>query len=177
MDADHKSCSRAEKDTSKRPVLTINPERPGSDLAAAAAAALAACSLALAPTDPARAGEALYRARDAYKFAITHVGLYSDSLDECKRTYKSDNWQQYAMFAAAWLFAATGEEQYQSDVVRWQDASEDKSHRPTYAWASVYFGACVLMLSLTGLERWALRSAAMFMQVQVNLDRPFLYNP
>ena len=121
VDADHRSFQRAECDKSTpRTVYAISPCQPGSDLAANAAAAFAVCSAALAHTNPSQSADALTRAHQLYDFAKSTRCLYCDSLPEGKRTYASDNWQQYAFFAAAWLFEATGEPRFAEEVKQWQ---------------------------------------------------------
>lgn len=113
VDADHGECLRAECDQSTpRPVLMVTPEQPGCDMLFLASAAFAAASLALKqdPQQEALAEKCRQRANVIYEEAIQHPGIYSDSIPECQKTYKNDNWEQYAYFAAAWRFEASGEE-------------------------------------------------------------------
>lgn len=40
------------------------------------------------------------------------AGLYSDSLSSDRTNYQSHSWEQYAFWAAAWLYSVSKEEGY-----------------------------------------------------------------
>lgn len=67
-----------------RNVYKIDQDNPGSDLAAEAAAGLAAASIALRPTDPSYADTLLSTAIQLFNFADQYRGVYSDSIPVVK---------------------------------------------------------------------------------------------
>lgn len=66
---DHASWSRPEDWTRDRPIYTISPDRPGSELAAETAAALASTSILLKRSHRSLSTKALRHAKILYKFA------------------------------------------------------------------------------------------------------------
>lgn len=79
-----------------------------------ASAAFAAASLAL-KLDENRADlaeQCRQRASVLYREAVQHPGVYSESIPECQKTYKNDNWEQYAYFAAAWQYEVYHDEEH-----------------------------------------------------------------
>ena len=85
--ADHSKWDRVEDMTIARPSFSIEPGRPGSDLAGETAAAMAAASLAFQDDDPAYAAELLEAAKQIFDFADTHRGKYSDSVSQASPFY------------------------------------------------------------------------------------------
>ena len=72
-----------------RPVMSISPSNPGSDLAGETAAALAAASIFynnIGETE--LADEALENARELFEFANQYEGKYSDSISDASKFYK-----------------------------------------------------------------------------------------
>jgi hypothetical protein len=67
--ADHSVWTRPEDITNPYPVYLITPSKPGSDLAGAMAAALAATSVVFKTTDPTYAASCLSHARSIYTCA------------------------------------------------------------------------------------------------------------
>ena len=59
----------------------------GSDLAAEAAAAMAAASVVFFPTMREYSETLLNQAKDLYKFATIHTGKYSDSIHHANQAY------------------------------------------------------------------------------------------
>ena len=53
-------------------------------------------------------------ARAIYAVAKANPGIYSDTLEEPAKTYPSDNWQQYGLWAAAWMYSLTGEDAFKT---------------------------------------------------------------
>lgn len=157
VEADHSACLRAERDaTTPRTVYRLEAGQPGADLRSMVAAALAASAAVLARVSGLAElrSSCLQRARELYASARRHPGCYSDALPECKKTYPSDNWQQYMFFAAAWLFVASDAEEFRLDAQRWQGEAEDKSGFPDFSWQSVYFGACAVMFQTCRDDRY-----------------------
>ncbi|MDJ0734034.1 MAG: glycoside hydrolase family 9 protein [Nostocaceae cyanobacterium] len=109
---DHAYWGPAEEMTMERPALKIDRENPGSDLAAEAAAALAAASIVFRPTDSAYADLLLENAKQLYTFADTYRGKYSDSIADVNNLYTSTIYEDELAWGAMWLYKATGEESY-----------------------------------------------------------------
>ena len=78
--ADHSCWERPEDMDTPRTVYFVTPSKPGSDVAAETAAALAAASLVFRSTDPRYAAKLLSTATAVYDFASRNLGAYSDSL-------------------------------------------------------------------------------------------------
>ncbi len=109
VEADHALWSAPEGQTIARPALAVTPTRPGSDVAAGSAAALAAASILFRRDgNTAYADTLLERARSLYSFADTYRGKYSDSIPDIRNYYNS--WSGYndeLALGAAWLSRAT----------------------------------------------------------------------
>ena len=126
-DIDHKYVFRAELDdvtprtdgttaADKGVFFTLLPGQPGGDLLFNSAAAYAAGAMALRAGggDQTIARKAETKAKLLFKQAEANPGIYSDSIEESAKTYKSDNWQQYGFLAAAWLFRLTKLDEYKT---------------------------------------------------------------
>ena len=88
-DADHNYWGRPEDMNMNRPVMSVSPSNPGSDLAGESAAALASASIFYKMIkEPALAAEALDNAKELYEFAETYKGKYSDSIWDASKFYK-----------------------------------------------------------------------------------------
>lgn len=115
VDCDHCECVRAEKDNiTPRPVIVVSPEKPGADMLSVASAAFSSAHAVLKtlPEHEALAKQCLKHATQLYKEAKANPGIYSDSNPILAKTYKNDHWEQFAYLAAAWLYAATGDDTY-----------------------------------------------------------------
>ena len=96
-----------------RNAFAIDPNNPGSDVAASTSSALAAASMLFRGVDNAYADKLLNNAKQLYEFAETYQGKYSDSVDAANPFYTS--WSGYGdelASGAAWLHKATGEQSY-----------------------------------------------------------------
>ena len=96
-----------------RNAFYISPDRPGSDVAASTASALAASSELFRGVDEAYADELLKNAEQLFEFADNHRGKYSDSVPQASPFYTS--WGGYGddlALGAAMLAKVTGEEKY-----------------------------------------------------------------
>lgn len=90
-----------------RPAYALDASRPGSDLAASAAAALASASMVFRASDSAYATTLLDNARALYRFAYTVPGLYSSSIPDAAGAYGSNGYQDDLAWGAIWLHRAT----------------------------------------------------------------------
>ena len=145
-DADHALWSAPEDQTIQRPAMAVTPEKPGSDVAAASAAALASASILFRLSGEQSYADTLLDASvSLYEFADCYRGKYSDSIGAVQSFYNS--WSGYhdeLAYGAAWLaraveadggegnnYRATALDLYQNEIVglnngwthNWDDAS------------------------------------------------------
>eukprot|EP00088_Acartia_fossae_P055120 TRINITY_DN64002_c0_g1_i1.p1 TRINITY_DN64002_c0_g1~~TRINITY_DN64002_c0_g1_i1.p1 ORF type:complete len:349 (-),score=72.83 TRINITY_DN64002_c0_g1_i1:55-999(-) len=132
--------------TIPRPSFKIHAGAPGSDLAGEAAAALAAASMVFANEDPSYSATLLQHAKQLFTFADTYRGKYSDSVPGASSFYNS--WSGFSdelMWAAAWLYKATGEATYLSKAKQ-LTVNKDVGE---LSWDDKTIGAHILMAQLT----------------------------
>ena len=101
-----------EANTTRR-AFAIDPNNPGSDVAASTSSALAAASMLFRGVDNQYADKLLKNAQQLYEFAETYQGKYSDSVSAANPFYTS--WSGYGdelASGAAWLHKATGQQSY-----------------------------------------------------------------
>ena len=145
-DADHAQWSAPEDQTIQRPAMAVTPEKPGSDVAAASAAALASASILFRQSGEQNYADTLLDASvSLYAFADCYQGKYSDSIGAVQSFYNSWNgYHDELAYGAAWLaraveadggvgdnYRATALDLYQNKIVglnkgwthNWDDAS------------------------------------------------------
>lgn len=155
-DIDHSYWGPAETMTMARPAFKVDRQNPGSDLAAEAAAALAAASIVFRTTDTAYADKLLDHAEQLYEFADTYRGRYSDSITNAESFYKS--WNGYydeLAWGAAWLYEATEDAQYlqQAESI-YQAYLDELDPGGTLSWDDKSYGAAILLTQQTGALRY-----------------------
>ena len=97
----------------KYPSYKIDASKPGSDVAAETAAALAATSLLFKGTDSSYAQTCLEHAIELYDFADEYRESYHISVTEAQGYYSSySGYVDELAWGAAWLLRVTGEEKY-----------------------------------------------------------------
>ncbi|CAN1255086.1 Endoglucanase 5 [Linum perenne] len=111
-DSDHYCWERAEDMTTPRTSYKLDENHPGSDLAGETAAALAASALAFKPYNSSYSNLLLAHAKQLFSFADRFRGLYDDSIQNAKQFYTSSGYSDELLWAATWLYRATGEEYY-----------------------------------------------------------------
>ncbi|XWS68489.1 hypothetical protein CRYUN_Cryun04dG0095000 [Craigia yunnanensis] len=111
-DSDHYCWERAEDMTTPRTAFKLDQDHPGSDLAGETAAALAAAAIAFKPYNSSYSDLLLVHAKQLFSFADRFRGLYDDSIQCAKQFYTSSGYSDELLWAATWLFRATGEEHY-----------------------------------------------------------------
>ncbi|KAK9007932.1 hypothetical protein V6N11_074844 [Hibiscus sabdariffa] len=116
-DSDHYCWERAEDMTTPRTAYKLDQNHPGSDLAGETAAALAAAAIAFKPYNSSYSDLLLVHAKQLFTFADSFRGLYDDSITCAKQFYTSSGYSDELLWAATWLFRATGEQQYLKYVV------------------------------------------------------------
>ena len=106
--ADHALWSAPEEQNIPRPAMAVTPDKPGSDVAAASAAALAAASVLFRQEGDANYADTLLEHSEAlFTFADRYRGKYSDAIPEVQSFYNS--WSGYndeLAYGAAWLARA-----------------------------------------------------------------------
>ncbi len=108
---DHSYWGAPELQTTPRPAFFATSETPASDQCAGAAASLAVNYLNFMKTDPEYAEKCLDTAKALYKFAVANRGIgfsggfYGSAYDEDEMSW-----------AAIWLYYATGEMKYITDI-------------------------------------------------------------
>ncbi|XWS54335.1 hypothetical protein CRYUN_Cryun10bG0081100 [Craigia yunnanensis] len=115
--SDHYCWERAEDMTTPRTAFKLDQDHPGSDLAGETAAALAAAAIAFKPYNSSYSDLLLVHAKQLFSFADRFRGLYDDSVQCAKQFYTSSGYSDELLWAATWLFRATGEENYLKYVV------------------------------------------------------------
>lgn len=109
---DHKCWERPEAMTEKRPVIQINTSSPGTDVAAETAAAMASASLVFKSSDPKYSSTLLKHAKQLFTFADKYRESYSVSIPEVQTYYNSTGYGDELLWAASWLYHATGDHTY-----------------------------------------------------------------
>lgn len=167
-DEDHRWWGAPEVMQMPRPAYKIDKDHPGSDLAAEAAAALAATSMVFQKTDSTYAAKCLAHALQLREFASTCRGKYSDSITDAKNFYNSfSGFQDELVWSAAWLHYATKDPAWLQEAERdyeklpSQPQTNLRSYKWTQNWDDKCYGCYVLLAKLTGkpiykedAERW-----------------------
>jgi hypothetical protein len=160
-DLDHAFWGAPEVMPMARPAYKVDPTKPGSDVAAEAAAALSAASLVFRSTDPAYADQLLQHAIELFIFADTYRGKYSDSIPQAS-FYPSSGYFDELAWGAAWLYKATGNSTYltKAESIYGQNFA-GQTWTWTHAWDDKRYGTGILLAQLTGkpgyridVERW-----------------------
>ncbi|EXC00970.1 Endoglucanase 24 [Morus notabilis] len=143
---DHKCWERPEDMTQKRPLTQVNTSFPGSDVAAETAAAMASASLVFRTSNPSYSSTLLRHAKQLFTFADNHRGLYSESIPDVQTYYNSTGYGDELLWAASWLFHATGDHSY-FDYVRGKNGQEfaDWGSPTWFSWDNKLAGTQVLL--------------------------------
>ncbi len=140
-DVDHATRGRIEDMNVPRPAFKIDAQNPGTDLAAEAAAALAAAAVVFQPTDPQYASRLIANAEQLYAFAQTYQDRYSNSIADTQKFYRSDDgFEDELAWGATWLYKATGNQAYLNTA----EANYDGLGW-TQSWGDKNFGTSVLL--------------------------------
>jgi endoglucanase len=153
---DHAEWIAPELMTMARPAYKLDPTKPGSDAAGGAAAALAAAYVAFKDVDPAYAAKLLGHAKDLFRFADTYRGKYSDSIPDAAKFYNSHSgYNDELVWAAAWLYKATGDAGYlaKAEAIYAQNFA-GQTMTWTQSWDDNRYGASILLAGLTGKDQY-----------------------
>ncbi|KAK4346922.1 hypothetical protein RND71_033261 [Anisodus tanguticus] len=141
---DHTCWERPEAMTGKRPLTQVNASYPGTDVSAESAAAMAAASLVFKSIDSAYSGTLLKHAKQLFKFADTYRGSYSISIPKVKDFYNSTGFGDELLWAASWLYHATGDKSYLTYVATNGNAFANWGNPSWFSWENKLAGVQVL---------------------------------
>ncbi len=145
--------------STERPAYKIDAQNPGTDMAAEAAASLAAASVIFRPTDGAYADRLLDNAIQLYEFAETYRGSYTVSLPEESTPYRPrTGFDDELTWGAVWLHRALKAEgsntEAQSYLTKAEAAYGSLNFGWTQDWDNKSQGAAILLAQETGKERY-----------------------
>jgi len=148
---DHAYWGRPEDMTMKRPAFKITTSKPGSDLAAETAAALAATSIIFKDTNQDYATKLVKHAEELYEFADLYRGKYSDSITNAASFYNSySGYNDELVWGAAWLYKATKKSEYLSKAESYYQQFGMSGKPWTFSWDDKKAGVQLLLAELTG---------------------------
>jgi endoglucanase len=155
---DHKSMDTPEKMTGSRPSFKIDPNNPGTDLAAQTAASLAAASIVFRATDSKYADTLLTNAKQLFSFAETHLGKYSDSVPQAANYYNSGNsFYDELAWGAAWLKKATNDNTYLTKAENYYQTLSNRGWslgQWTHTWSDNEYGTAVILSQMTNKAQY-----------------------
>ncbi|XP_019156590.1 PREDICTED: endoglucanase 10-like [Ipomoea nil] len=145
-DLDHKCWQRPEDMTESRPLTQINASVPGTEVAAETAAAMAAASLVFRSSNSEYSSVLLKHAKQLFTFADKHRGSYSENIPKVATYYNSTGYGDELLWAATWLYHATGDQSYH-EYVTGDNGDEFASFgNPTwFSWDNKLAGVQVLL--------------------------------
>lgn len=111
-DLDHKCWERPENMKEKRPLTQVNITVPGTEVAAETAAAMASASLVFKTSNSAYSSTLLKHAKQLFNFADKYPASYSENIPEVATYYNSTGYGDELLWAASWLYHATGDRSY-----------------------------------------------------------------
>ena len=138
-----------------RPAFKITTSKPGSELAAETAAALAAASIAFKQTDPSYASTLLQHAKELYEFADTYRGKYTDSIPNAAQFYNSfSGFNDELVWGAAWLYKATNEAVYLTKAEQYYQQFSMSGPAWAFSWDDKKAGVQLLLAEITGTDSY-----------------------
>ena len=158
---DHAWWGPAEVMPMARPSYKIDATCGGSDLAGETAAAMAASSIVIRPTDATYADKLVTHAKQLYAFADSVRRKYSECITDAASYYNSwSGFNDELVWGAIWLYRATNDASYLAkaeagyDNLSNENQTTTKSYKWTIAWDDKSYGAYVLLAKLTGKQRY-----------------------
>lgn len=162
---DHSFWGSPEVMTMARPAYSVSPSKPGSELAAETAAAMASSSIVFRSHDREYADTLLYHARLLFDFADKYRGAYDQSITDVVAFYRSFNgyiddlgWGAYWLYRAeecvkpgsGSAYLAESEAFYAEYIKLLGTTPEHREYNWTHNWNDKYFGLSVLLAKATG---------------------------
>nr|QSH74826.1 endoglucanase 10 [Abelmoschus esculentus] len=155
-EVDHKCWERPEDMKEKRPLTQVNESVPGTEVAAETAAAMASASLVFKTVDSTYASTLLRHAKQLFSFADNNRGSYSENIPEVATYYNSTGYGDELLWAASWLYHATGNQSYLGYLTGENGKLFAQWGSPTwFSWDNKNAGTQVLLsrLTLLGAKR------------------------
>jgi len=151
-EADHAYWGPPEAMSMPRPAYKIDANRPGTELAGEAAAALASAAILFKAGDGPYSAELLQHARQLFTFADEHRGTYTDAIPDARNFYNSfTGYYDELAWAAAWLYRATGERAYLAKAESiYAEHLKGTLIAWTQSWDDKRYGTAVLLSEMTG---------------------------
>ncbi|XP_004298838.1 PREDICTED: endoglucanase 20-like [Fragaria vesca subsp. vesca] len=137
--ADHQCWERPEDMDTSRKLYKITSSSPGSEAAAEAAAALAAASIVFKTVDSTYSAKLLRYSKSLFDLADKYRGSYQVS---CPFYCSYSGYQDELLWAAAWLYKASGNRSYLSYVLNNQGWSQAMSE---FSWDNKFVGAQTIL--------------------------------
>ncbi|XP_077221351.1 endoglucanase 24-like [Tasmannia lanceolata] len=148
-DIDHKCWERPETMAEERPLTQVNSSSPGTEVAAETAAALASASLVFKTINSTYSDLLLQHSQQLFSFADIYRGSYSISIPQVQLYYNSTGYTDELLWAAAWLYHATGDQSYLSYVTEKNGKAFAEWGIPSwFSWDNKLAGAQVLLSRL-----------------------------
>ncbi|KAF5200939.1 Endoglucanase [Thalictrum thalictroides] len=119
--ADHQCWERPEDMDTPRTLYKITSSAPGTEAAAEAAAALASASIVFQGVDARYSSKLLTQSESLFDFADKYRGSYSGS---CPFYCSYSGYQDELLWAAAWLYKASGNAKYLNFILNNQGSSQ-----------------------------------------------------
>ncbi|KAL0393595.1 UNVERIFIED_CONTAM: Endoglucanase [Sesamum latifolium] len=138
-DGDHGCWERPEDMDTARTLYNITSSSPGTEVAAEAAAALAAASIVFKEADSSYSAQLLRHSESLFEFGDKYRGSYQGS---CPFYCSYSGYKDELLWAAAWLYKASGDSNYLNYVSTNQDWSRPASE---FSWDSKFAGAQTLL--------------------------------
>ncbi|XVF63711.1 hypothetical protein PTKIN_Ptkin09bG0108100 [Pterospermum kingtungense] len=148
--ADHKCWEKPEDMKEKRPVTQVNTTVPGTEVAAETAAAMASASLVFKTANSTYSSTLLKHAKQLFNFADKYSGSYSENIPEVATYYNSTGYGDELLWAASWLYHATGDQSY-LDYVTGDNGKQfaDWGNPTWFSWDNKLAGTQVLLSRLS----------------------------
>ncbi|XP_028774810.1 endoglucanase-like [Neltuma alba] len=137
--ADHQCWERPEDMDTPRTLYKIDANSPGSEVAAESAAALSAASIVFQKVDSNYSSRLLNQSKSLFDFADKYRGSYSQS---CPFYCSYSGYQDELLWAASWLYKASGESKYMDYILSNQGSSQVASE---FSWDNKFVGAQTLL--------------------------------
>ncbi|XP_042441309.1 endoglucanase 5-like [Zingiber officinale] len=148
--SDHYCWQRPEDMTTSRQAYKVDEERPGSEVAAETAAAMAAASIVFRDVNAHYCHVLLHHAQELFEFADKYRRRYDESIEAVRDYYPSmSGYGDELLWAALWLHRASGREEYLDYVIR--NAEELNGTRwaiSEFSWDIKYAGVQILASKL-----------------------------
>ncbi|KAG4984829.1 hypothetical protein JHK86_032520 [Glycine max] len=149
--ADHGCWERPEDMDTPRTSYFVSQKRPGSELSAEIAAALAASSMAFRKTDPHYSNLLLIKAMQVFDFANKYRGSYNNSVGAGACPFYCDisGYMDELIWGAAWLYKASNRPNYRDFV---KANIQSIGNLDEFGWDCKHAGINVLVSQVTNLS-------------------------